>query len=223
MKKSIFILAALFAATFANAQITLEKTFGSMVDLGSEVPILQGYSIVHGSRQSRAFPLVVGPYIVETQWTGSAAVYDVYDFNTLTLLKTFTSTDLVPAGDHYGLISRGIFTTDNKWAWAYIQNDELFIVTEDNTELLRVNNCTGYSGEPFIIKVNEQYKLVVTVKAGDMSYETQLYSLPGKGDTGQDIETPVAPRSSARKVLKKDQVLVENADKTYTLQGQEVK
>ena len=132
-------------------------------------------------------------------------------------------------GGGCGLISRGIFTTDNKWAWAYTlavsmfgsTPRDLFIVTEDNTELLHVvYSDEGYT--PYIIKVGEQYKLVVPgVPEGD-SYVTLVYSLPGKGDSGQDISTPVAPRNS-RKVLKKDQVLVENAEKTYTLQGQEVK
>ena len=132
--------------------------------------------------------------------------------------------------DYTDFISRGIFTTDEKWAWAYIKANyspysyELFIVTEDNTELLHVNlgTPTNSSLLPLIIKVENQYKLMVFVNEGN-GYITQLYSLPGHGDTAQDVIATVAPRSYSRKVLKKDQVLIKNNNQTYTLQGQEVK
>lgn len=224
MKKSIFIIAALCAATFANAQITLEKTFGEELSLGAGIPIMQGCTIRTAYININNTPQFLGPYAVEPQWFSHGAIYDVYDLHTLNHIKTFNSSDMAPADCYPYFISRGFFTTDNKWAWAYVKqtypyDEDLYIVTEDNTELLHVSQIVSQG--ICIIKVGEQYKLlVVTNEGGD--YATRLYSLPGKGDSGQDISTPVAPRNS-RKVLKKDQVLVENADKTYTLQGQEVK
>lgn len=43
MKKSIFILAALFAATFANAQITFERSFDNEVNYGAGVQTITSY------------------------------------------------------------------------------------------------------------------------------------------------------------------------------------
>ena len=224
MKKSIFILAALFAATISNAQITLEKTFKDLT-LGTEIQIVHESSYQSGSIfTGYFFPTIYGSYFAEVNvvYNGNSeySIIDIYDSRTFALIKTFNTADMMPPTYyHIGFISRGIFTTDNKWAWLYANSSNLFVVTEDHTELLHVNYYDAY---PYIIKVGDQYKLVVPgVQQGD-SYVTQLYSLPGKGDSGQDISTPVAPRNS-RKVLKKDQVLVENADRTYTLQGQEVK
>ena len=77
----------------------------------------------------------------------------------------------------------------------------------------------GYGYNSYIVSVDGKYLLIVSKSYGQGA---RIYSLPGNGEA-QDVETPSAPRKSARKVLKKDQVLVENADKTYTLQGQEVK
>ena len=229
MKKSIFILTALVAATCMNAQITLEKTFGQDWHIGAEVQVLQNCTIRNGSVTTDIQPLFLGQYFVDEHPIQNSnydeAIYDIYDPKTLNLIKTFNSSDMAPADCYPYFISRGFFTTDNKWAWAYSKpSDTMYasdfcIVTEDNVELLRITIFDEYA---YIIKVGEQYKLVVPGVQDGNSYVTQLYSLPGKGDSGQDISSPAAPRNS-RKVLKKDQVLVENADKTYTLQGQEVK
>lgn len=230
MRKSIFIIAALFAATFANAQITLEKTFGQYWHIGAEVQVLRNCTIRSGSVTTNIRPLFLGQYLVDEHPIENPnydeAIYDIYDPKTLNLIKTFNNLNMMPSAA-YSLcfISRGIFTTENKWAWAYYKpSDTMYasdfcIVTEDNVELLRITIVDDYA---YIIKVGEQYKLVVPGVQDGNSYVTQLYSLPGKGDSGQDVGTPSVSRKSARKVLKKDQVLVENADKIYTLQGQEV-
>ena len=82
-----------------------------------------------------------------------------------------------------------------------------------------------------IIKLSSGYKLVTSkydwywdeaTQTGKSEYTTSIYSLPGNGET-QGVETPSAPRHNARKYLRRDQVLIENADHTYTVTGQEVR
>ena len=238
MKKITFIFAALFVATFTNAQITLEKSFNRLI-LSADVQILQGKDVSGGRVDRTIFPKFLGQYLVDqiegSYYEESQSIYDIYDPQTLTLIKTFNTANMIPADAYiFGLISRGIFTTDNRWAWAYTKMNsstnvsELFIVTEDKTELLHVYYDSGYDLSfytyPYIIKTGDRYKLVVPSVSVGEEMRTNVYSLPGNGNSGQGIESSSSPRkSSARKYLRNDQVLVENADHTYTLTGQEVK
>lgn len=53
-------------------------------------------------------------------------------------------------------------------------------------------------------------------------HSCDIYSLPGSGET-QDISSNSAPRYSSRKYLLNDQVLIDSNERTYTVQGLEVK
>ena len=242
MRKSIFILAALLAATISNAQITYERTFDGHLALGSGVEI-----IGHDLYQLQPIQYInyamtaVGEYIWdfseidEKHWA-----YNLLDANTLSLVKSFIVGDETKAEDTYflHLVSRGIFTTDGKWAGVIMNpdNNEIAIVTEDGNTIAKLPweyDSSSYSTtnniEPFLLKTKTTYKLVVPrltkVTSGEytsMEHSFDIYSVPGNVESSQDIIAPVAPRNS-RKVLKKDQVLIENADRTYTLQGQEIK
>ncbi len=208
MKKSIFILAALFAATFANAQITLEHTFegGSLLvhtDGG-------GFSEDQSNR-------IQAPYFYIWDETSSDVTpyscwLELYDPETLDLYKkiVFEKYTLI----HY--ITKNIFTTDNKVA--FIANDK--IMNEDKEVVYDLNLGDPYNLRYDLVKFNGNYKLVARTSYGSKG-KTYIYSLPGNGET-QDISTPISKRS-ARKVAREGQVLVETENSTYTLQGQEVK
>ena len=208
MKKSIFILAALFAATFANAQITLEHTFegGSLLvhtDGG-------GFSEDQSNR-------IQAPYFYIWDETSSDVTpyscwLELYDPETLDLYKKIVF-------EKYTLIryiTKNIFTTDNKVA--FIANDK--IMNEDKEVVYDLNLGDPYNLRYDLVKFNGNYKLVARTSYGSKG-KTYIYSLPGNGET-QDISTPISKRS-ARKVAREGQVLVETENSTYTLQGQEVK
>ena len=221
MKKSIFILAALFATTFANAQITLEHTFDNEINLGWGINSTLASAI-------GADNYIVGNYIFEEQ-NSNILIYDASD---CTLLQTITKQD----EETYAFISKGIFTTDNKWSFIVFKRANTAerldipyepctyyygaqIKTEDGNVLATLTTKVICENTIKLIKVGDNYKLVVKNDNGKYDY----YSLPGNGET-QDIETPSAPRhNNSRKYLHNDQVLVENADRIYTLTGQEVK
>ena len=214
MKKSIFILAALFAATFANAQIirvgeiagrlkmfTNNMTVGNIlyseIDQGSQV-LIKLYNLS-------------GAYIQE--------------YKTITLNKQTASNSY-----DIGHLSRNYFTTDGKICFLYHEYSGTYyldrvvekcqVIDEDGNVVYDIPE-KPFCDETQVYNINGAYYLVIPdISVTERSY---IYSLPGNGESGQGVESPSAPRKAARKVLKKDQVLVENADKTYTLNGQEVK
>jgi hypothetical protein len=227
MKKTIFILAALFAATFANAQITYERTINFPLQVGGGVEMIgiELYQTKSYDVPGNAFG-VVGEYIFDIQQTDEAHfTYSLLDANTLSVVKSFNQSSPIfsDLGNVYfiTLLSQGIFTTDGKWACIRGKGTEATVITEDGNTIATLpwENSGAYF--PFLLKTKTTYKLVVP-RHYTGTYTYDIYSVPGNGDSSQDVSAPVVPRN-ARKVLKKDQVFVENADKTYTLQGQEVK
>ena len=213
MKKSIFMLVALFAATFANAQITLLRSFEGGINIsinGSEF----------GSSYSKpSYEYMEAPYFYESDQDSNndGLIVNLYEKTDLSLYKSVHITNIGDCG-LAELVSRNIFTTDNKVCFMVMTGDGKLCIYNEDGQLVITLLEDGYGYNSCIVHVNGKYLLIVSKSYGQGSY---IYSLPGNGEA-QDIETPAVPRK-ARKVLKKDQILVENADKTYTLQGQEVK
>lgn len=208
MRKSIFIIAALFAATFANAQITLEHTFVGSV---SAPTLTQN---------------IIGDYfVVKDKETNSINVYDGKDYSTVWTLPK-------PAGKKVDawLFSSNIFSTDGKFACVVKFSDEkvndntkshYYVYNEDNTIIADLGVAWDNEYVCFL-KFSTGYKLLIEKVCTDYSFTTEIYSLPGNGSS-QAISTPSSPKRNARKIAREGQVLVETENNTYTLQGQEVK
>lgn len=209
MRKSIFILAALFAATVVNAQITLEHTF--------EGGSLFFYTDGSGNSDYKSNRIQAPCFYIWDETSSGVTPYscwlELYDPETLDLYKkiVFEKYTLI----HY--ITKNIFTTDNKVA--FIANDK--IMNEDKEVVYDLNlGLDPYYLSYDLVKFNGNYKLVLRTSYGSNG-KTYIYSLPGNGET-QDISTPISKRS-ARKVAREGQVLVETENNTYDLRGQEVK
>lgn len=220
MKKSIFMLAAMIAATFANAQITLLHTFENQINFGWGIAILEGGRYGdHG---------IVGNFIYEED--EDLGIINIYNANDGSLYKTITK----KAGCSYTLLSRGIFTADNKWSFVTYERSNTIgwedcsfedckyyytikIQTEYGETLATLSTNAFCEDLVTLVKVENAYKLLVK---NNTKYD--FYSLPGNGEA-QDVETPSAPRKSARKVLKKDQVYIESPDHIYDTQGKMVR
>lgn len=210
MKKSIFVIAALFAATFANAQITLEHTF--------EGGSLFFYTDGGGNSGLESNRIQAPCFFIWDETPSGASEYscwlELYDPETLDLFRkiVFDKYTLV----HY--VTKNIFTTDNKVA--FLANDKILNEDKEVVYDLNLGLDPGYLHYD-LVKFNGNYKLIVRTAYGSNG-KTYIYSLPGNGDT-QDISTPSSPKRSARKIARDGQVLVETENNTYTLQGQEVK
>ena len=207
MKKSIFILAALFAAMFVNAQITLEHTF--------EGGSLRGHT--DGGGLADQTNRIQAPYFYIWDETSSGVTpyscwLELYDPETLDLYKkiVFEKYTLI----HY--ITKNIFTTDDKVA--FIANDK--ILNEDKEVVYDFNLGDPYYLRYDLVKFNGNYKLVARTSYGSNG-KTYIYSLPGNGEA-QAISNP-SPKRNARKVARDGQVLVQTDNNTYTLTGAEVK
>lgn len=212
MKKSIFILVTLFAATFVNAQIVLEHSYN--------------------------YNLCTPHEIIDENGATMGDIFAYYDENgTLVCIDALTYDELaritIPGMKRYDMIAKNLYSSDGLigfiarsedskgWGHAYVYN-------QNGIQLADLGECTYVQ----VIKVSSGYKLVVhkteTIHPEDgpvyyYNYYTDIYSLPGNGDAGQGVESPSAPRKSARKIFQYDQVRIENADRTYTLTGQEIK
>lgn len=205
MRKSIFILAALFAAMFANAQITLEKTFDGWYTISADL-----YGDMYHYIQSPYF------YSNNPRYENGSVIVDLYNPEDFTLYKSIS----INLGEGYAVtsVSKNILTTDGKICFSLFhhQDSKTFIYNEDGQLI------ASLSGEsPSIVKVDTKYLLITREQTFDGN-KTYIYSLPGNGEA-QDIVTPSSPKYSARKIAREGLVLVETENNTYTLRGQEVK
>ena len=206
MKKSVFVLAALFAATFANAQITLEHTFSGSIN----APIIISYTL--------------GDYYIQEDETNNIiTVYDANDYSVVWSLR-------MPNNAFARLFSTNIFTTDGKFACIVKTIDDsktdntrshLYVYDEDKNIIADLGTAYGIEG-PNLVKVSTGYKLLVEKYAPDYSCTTEIYSLPGNG-VATDVDELFAPSHNARKYLHNDQVLIDSNERTYNMQGKQVK
>ena len=219
MKKSIFILAALIAATMLNAQITLEHTFDGTIY--SKTPM--GIDYYDGINTPYLYTYDVYPNL--------SGQLKIYDKETYELYKTYSYT--LPQVEHphasIVLFSCNIFTTDGKAAFIMTYGSELSsgqsnckIIDEDGNIIFDFNN-QYIRGDANFFKVGNTYKLLVRENTyNNPNPHTYVYSVPGTGEPTSFSEISV-PRSNGRKYILHDQVLIESNDKTYTVQGQKVK
>lgn len=209
MKKSIFILAVLFLTTIANAQITLEHTFDGWVKISQDIIV------------SLADEPFSGEFITDK----NNGVITIYDANNMSVLKAITTNGEVK------FLSRGIFTTDSKFAYILMIRDEnasdinsrlhYYIYDENGAVLADLGTAAYQEGTSCIFKVGDTYKLLLH-KCLSGSYQAEVYSLPGNGEV-TDVNEVSAPRRNTRKYINNDQVLIDSNDRTYTVQGNEVK
>ena len=199
MKKYIIVLTILLTATYANAQITLLHTFNSAVfGSGNRLYNLDGLYI-----QS--------PYLfsVNVERVANITTISLYNPDDFSLYKT-VNIQAIGTPIH---VSKNILTTDNQVCFILLDpNGGFYVYNEDAQSLATLNgNYLEY------YEVNNQYYLITSDGSS-----TWIYSVPGTGEA-TDVETSSVPQRSARKMLKQDQVLIESNDKTYTIQGQEVR
>lgn len=202
MKKSIFILAALFAATFANAQITLERT------------ITDGLCIVETYQNS---PFAVYGDIFALYGADEIKIVDSYSFDDITTLSN----------PYWFVAARGYFSNAYETIIVTDYNNHVVLLSESGSVIqdLGTNplNATNYYNcSPEIKRLSDNSCKLILNFSNSSAMVSQIYSLPGNG-VATEISTPSSPKRSARKIARDGQVLVQTDDNTYTLTGAEVK
>ena len=208
MRKTIFIIAALFAATFANAQITLEHTFNNASIY--KLPNYDGKASTLGD-------------IMWWESNGDTYVADANTYATIQLPKIpNVSVDYV---------IKGYFTSDSRVCFiAYYRNEQLvgtneathLYIYDENGTMIQDLGTGKYLSYGFFQLKSGEYKFYIRRTFVDNTENTEIYSLPSNGSS-QAVSTPSSPKRNARKIAREGQVLVETENNTYTLQGQEVK
>ena len=222
MKKSIFVLAALWAATFANAQITLEATLDGFYTISAnyagdlyhyeQSPYIYNLQIETNSPSVPNEPTQGAP---RRAYANNKCVLNLYDVDDFSLYKTIEIENVT--GSSVCLLSKNILSTDNKVCFCITGGDEhSYIYNEDGQLIATING--GGNIPPTLLKVNDRYLLI----SRDTYEKTYIYSVPGNGEA-QAVNTPSSSKRSARKIAREGQVLVQTDNNTYTLTGTEVK
>lgn len=222
MKRYIFILATLFVATAAYAQITLEKTLDGFYTISANVagdlyhyvqsPYFYNLQIETNTPTNPNDPTPGAP---RRSNANNKCVLNLYDVDDFSLYKTIEIDNV--SGSTVCLVSRNILTTDNKVCFCITGGDEHSYIYNEDGQLIATINGDG-NIPPSLLKVNDRY-LLVSRQTYDKTY---IYSVPGNGEA-QAVSSPSSPKRSACKIARDGQVLVQTDNNTYTLTGAEVK
>lgn len=222
MKKSIFIIAALLAATFSKAELTPDYTFPSS-DASSY--ILPADFLTYDVQLPKNFPTTLPqcPFLLRYNVQGDNATYTL--LNPFDYSEYKTIDPVLFNNDNYKLLAAvyDVFVVD-KLAFLLAKTDgsSFKIIDEDGNVILEQRDQETWWG---ITQFGSVWKLVTTTPYGSNGVISKIYTFPGDGSmpqAAQAISNP-SPKKNARKVAREGQVLVETENSTYTLQGQEVK
>ena len=213
MRKSIFVLAALFAATVANAQIT-------------KVGEVAGRLKVHTDNSTIGNVLYSE---IKQESQVSIKIYNlsgtfIQEYKTININKEAAANSVYV--EH---ISKNYFTSDGKICFLYYEYSGTYpnfvvvkchVMDEDGKVVYDFTDVPFHEGS-YVYNIDGAYYLVIEdiLTSPSKSY---IYALPGSGEA-TDVDEVSAPRRNIRKYLQNDQVLIDSNDKTYTIQGQEVR
>lgn len=203
MKKTILLIAALFVAAMASAQITKVATLDGTVSIYGNDGVCG--NVLYGSEGTEN----------ETKWT----FYDdnFNNYKTLTINKTDPSYHV-----YIAQVSRNYFTTDGKVCFIYheyyildkymaVRND---LINEDGQIVYSFGKEYGDSG--VVYKIGEHYYLLYP-----NNKKTDIYQLPGNGEPSTDIDSaPAITPRAIRKAIRNGNVFVDTPEHIYTISGQ---
>ena len=240
MKKFTFILAALFAATFANAQITLKHSETSNAGFISQASLtigLQGdRGFDDGGAKMSSLPEL--PFYIKNAEGEGFTFLNPFDFSVYKKFGVEGSLEYLMSQSGYNAetsestfisgplaITYDIFAVDKI---AILRREEgtahYRIVDEDGNVLWETSGSNAYLA---IFKYGNEWQLsVMKYDVSGGNYVSEIYSFPGDGSmptSSQGVNTTSSPQRSIRKIARNGQVLVETENKTYTMQGAEVK
>lgn len=239
MKKSIFILAALFAATFANAQISLKYSLKSSDGLVAPAsgPIgLQGdRDFEDGGVKVSTLPEL--PFYVKNTEEDGCTFLNPFDFSVYKILGVERTLNLLASQMGYNnetsestfisgplAITYDIFAVDKIAILRREEGTAHYRIVDEDENILWETSGDGTTNL-WINKYGNEWHLYV-MKYAQGQYISEIYAFPGDGsmpDAASAVSTPSSPQRSIRKIARNGQVLVEAENKTYTVQGTEVK
>ncbi len=251
MKKLILVFVTLFTAIHINAQLTYEGT-QHVIRFGTGTQRIIAQNIDSPSSEQDAMLVGDYFMTTDMGLSDGHTHYNVYNAN-MTLVKSFLIEGAffsVPISSSsnglyvWNFISKEIFTTNGKWTCLVTEYKkenltdgngtilgevkkvkELRLVDEDG-KILSIIPYTGDTKKTFLslVKIGDKYKLFVPTgdDTSDIPYAYDIYSLPGSGNA-TDVNEVSALRHNVRKYLQNDQVLIDSNERTYNMQGQQIK
>ena len=191
---------------FADAQITLLQTF--------DEPVFVTANISCSSMVPPVGCYIESPYFyAASSHQDNQTVVNLYNKDDFSLYKSIS---IDKRFIYISLVSTNILTTDGKVCFCLSNHSGQSCIYNEDGELVTTINAA----HPYITNVNGKFLLICC----DDYYATSvyIYSLPGNGEA-TDVNEVSAWHHNARKYLHNDQVLIDSNERTYNLQGQQVK
>lgn len=211
MKKSIFILAVLFATTYANAQLT--------PDFSEQQNPVYPAAVLFSDPSIVGLPLC--PFFVRYMEDEREFLnpFDYSTYKTINFSSLFSEDlkTIIPVYDIFVVDKLAFLLSTKTISSRVIDREDIKIIDENGNVILNLPSCEL----AHIAKYGDIWKLWVA-RVGNI----EIYSFPGDGSmpsSSQDVSSQSAPQRPIRKIARDGQVLVETETNTYTLQGAEVK
>ena len=220
MKKSIFIIVALFVATFANAELTPEYS----TPVTEEGCLTSTSTLFRSSETQHEFLQTIFPFFIKYVPIGE---YDfkfefLNPFDDYSVYKAINGIIVYELEENCVAATYDIFAVDKLAFLIGIEGMSSSyvgykIIDEDGNVLLNLQgNILN------IAKYGDTWKMLVHNSGND---RVEVYSFPGDGsmpNSSEAISNP-SPKHNAKKIVREGQVLVETEKNTYDLRGQEVR
>lgn len=178
MKKILLGIIMLATAAIMNAQIELEHVIKNSYILPD--------NDFSGPQQVGIDCIIA--YEDKGVETASGTLYScrLYDHN----MQLIIQIPYILHDEYLLLVTRNIFTTDNRLCYATIKDDAGLVIYDETREVLyTIPNVVDDYYPKFLKKINNRYKLIVTVpdrSTGNIN--THIYSCPGDGETATSVE-----------------------------------
>jgi len=220
MKKFTFLFITFFATTIVHAQLTLEHT--STGDAFTPCAYYNHYYTYTAPKKNfMIFSELPCPFYMQYSKTSMNSTIHFISPVTFSIYKSLDITSHVQDNYEICVMAYNLFVR-NKIAIVLFNSKSAIIIDEDDN---LIHDFNMQDASLYLAKMDKQWQLVYTrFVAIDEEPNFEIYSLPGNGDINTLVNTPSTPRtSSARKIARDGQVLVETETNTYSLQGAEVK
>ena len=177
MKKILLGLIMLVTAATMNAQIELEHVI--------ENAFLRTDYTFYGPQQAGVDCLILHGYKgVETEGE-TMKTWRLFDES----MQLIVEIPYIEYDEYLRLVTRNIFTTDNRLCYATIKDDAGLVIYDETREVLYTIPNVDADYPIYLKKINNRYKLIVAVyDRSTRNLNTHIYSCPGNGETTTSVE-----------------------------------
>jgi hypothetical protein len=176
MKKILLGLIMLATAATMSAQIELELII--------ENAFLRTDYTFYGPQQAGVDCLILHEY-KEAEAEVGPMTWRLFDES----MQLIVEIPYIEYDEYLRLVTRNIFTTDNRLCYATIKDKAGLVIYDETREVLYTIPNVDADYPIFLKKINNRYKLIVAVyDRSTKNLNTHIYSCPGNGEVTTSVE-----------------------------------